>query len=209
MAGLSGPGVEQAAGEAASNFGHSARDAEALFGVSKSYIAQARALVERDPEAAAAVKAGAVALADGYEALREREQEARRSLTASSERRTLRPCESVARILWRCYVARGLRAGATLAVLGGLRAEGGSMPTTAQQVAAEVRTAFVEILEEQAESARHAARLAHACRVEAERDEAGERSSAYFSGQRDALDAIAEQFDRVAFNLTQGGSHAE
>lgn len=40
---------------------------------------------------------------------------------------TLRSCEIVARILRRCYVCAGPRAGATIAVLAGLRAEGGTM----------------------------------------------------------------------------------
>lgn len=84
------------------------------------------------------------------------------------------------------------------------------MPTTVtDEVLTAVRQTFVEILEEQAKSTRSAARFAHACLVEAEGgEERGERSSAYFRGQRDALNAIAETLDEVAFNLTQGGAHA-
>lgn len=80
---------------------------------------------------------------------------------------------------------------------------------TTSEVLTATRQAFAEILEEQADGARSAARLAHTLSCKAERDdERGEQSSAYFRGQRDALDAIADQFDRVACNLTQGGSHA-
>lgn len=55
--------------------GHDARAQIAeLFGSSSKSVQQARALVERDPDAAAAVKAGTEALAEAYEALRERER---------------------------------------------------------------------------------------------------------------------------------------
>jgi hypothetical protein len=47
----------------------------AMFGVAHGYVSQARALVERDPDAAAAVKAGALPLAEAYDALRTRERE--------------------------------------------------------------------------------------------------------------------------------------
>lgn len=53
----------------------SARKGADLFGINHTYVAQARALVERDPDAASAVKAGTKTLAVAYEELRERERE--------------------------------------------------------------------------------------------------------------------------------------
>lgn len=64
-----------AAGEAAEYSAASNRRIADMFGVDEKYIRMARALVERDPDAAAAVKAGSAALADAHEALKQREQE--------------------------------------------------------------------------------------------------------------------------------------
>lgn len=69
--------------------------------------------------------------------------------------------------------------------------------------------AFAEILERQAEGARLAGRFAHACLVELETDEeATERQIDWFRTQRTIHDAIAEEFDRLAFDLDRGGRDA-
>jgi len=47
----------------------------ARFGIARQSVTKASALVERDPDAAAAVKRGSLPLADAYEALRKRERE--------------------------------------------------------------------------------------------------------------------------------------
>lgn len=55
--------------------GHEARDTIAgLFGSNRVYVQQARALVERDPDAAAAVKGGTTSLTEAYDELRDRER---------------------------------------------------------------------------------------------------------------------------------------
>jgi hypothetical protein len=58
-----------------------------LFGASKAYVEQARALLERDPPAAEAVKNGDLTLAEAHEALRKREGKTK---GAAGEKRRLR-----------------------------------------------------------------------------------------------------------------------
>lgn len=56
-----------AAAEAASNFGQSGREAARVFGVSKTYVANAFALVTRAPDLAESVKAGSMPLAEAFD----------------------------------------------------------------------------------------------------------------------------------------------
>lgn len=47
-----------------------------LFGTGREYVQRARSLIERDPDAAAEVKAGILTLGEAYDALRQRERQA-------------------------------------------------------------------------------------------------------------------------------------
>lgn len=75
-----------AAAEALQRFGGSAVEVAAQFGVSDTYVGQAKALLESAPDAAAAVKAGTAALTPTYEALREAEEARDRDANVATAR---------------------------------------------------------------------------------------------------------------------------